>query len=134
MGQIRKIQIPRMLNFWSWKITSIRRLHCNIGSFDDDGDIVKVSCKPLGHPDGEAYPSEEIVQQFFKEVSVSAYWRHLGGKASALWTPTPSSSKETALLCRHSCPKIKTIKGEVSQSKVDVEGLVAVHCTHGLNR
>ena len=100
---------------------------------NDDGDIVKVSCKPLGHPDGEPYPSEEIVQQFFKEVSVSAYWRHLGGKSSALWTPTPSS-KETALLCRHSCPKIKTIKSEVSQSKVDVEGLVAVHCTHGLNR
>jgi len=44
----------------------------------------QVSCKPLGHPDGEPYPSEEIVQQFFKEV--------------------------------------------------DVEGLVAVHCTHGLNR
>ena len=55
-------------------------------------------------------------------------------EASALLTPTPSSSKETALLCRHSCTKMKTIKGEVSQSKVDVEGLVAVHCTHGLNR
>ena len=68
MGQIRKIQIPRMLNFWSWKITSITRLYCNIGSFDDGGDIVKVSCKPLGHPDGEPYPSEEIVQQFFKDL------------------------------------------------------------------
>jgi len=44
----------------------------------------QVSCKPVGHADSEPYPSEEIVQQFFKEV--------------------------------------------------DVEGLVAVHCAHGLNR
>jgi len=44
----------------------------------------QVSCKPLGHLDSEPYPSEEIVQQFFKEV--------------------------------------------------DVGGLVAVHCAHGLNR
>lgn len=28
----------------------------------------QVSCKPLGHPDSEPYPSEEIIQQFFKEV------------------------------------------------------------------
>ena len=42
------------------------------GSSDDGyGDITvaQVSCKPLGHPDSEPYPSEEIVQQFFKEVS-----------------------------------------------------------------
>jgi len=44
----------------------------------------QVSCKPLGHADSEPYPSEEIVQQFFKQV--------------------------------------------------DAEGLVAVHCAHGLNR
>ena len=45
----------------------------------------EVMCKPVGHPwDSEPYPSEEVVDQFLKEV--------------------------------------------------DVEGLVAVHCTHGLNR
>ena len=44
----------------------------------------EVLCKPIGHPDSEPYPSEEVVEQFLKEV--------------------------------------------------DVEGLVAVHCAHGLNR
>ena len=45
----------------------------------------EVLCKPVGHPwDSEPYPSDEVVEQFLKEV--------------------------------------------------DVEGLVAVHCTHGLNR
>ena len=44
----------------------------------------EVMCKPIGHPDSEPYPSEEVVEQFLKEV--------------------------------------------------DVEGLVAVHCAHGLNR
>ena len=44
----------------------------------------EVLCKPVGHPDSEPYPSEEVVEQFLKEV--------------------------------------------------DVEGLVAVHCAHGLNR
>jgi len=44
----------------------------------------QVFCKPLGRPFCEPHPSEEIVQQFFKEV--------------------------------------------------DVEGLVAVHCAHGVSR
>ena len=44
----------------------------------------EVLCKPVGHPDSEPYPSEEVVEKFLKEV--------------------------------------------------DVEGLVAVHCAHGLNR
>ena len=38
------------------------------GGIGRSNDIVKVSCKPLGHHDSEPYPSEEIVRQFFKEV------------------------------------------------------------------
>ena len=54
------------------------------GSNNYHGDILKVSCKPVGHADSEPYPSEEIVQQFFKEVSEL---REAKEKALVRWTP-----------------------------------------------
>ena len=62
-----------------------------MASPNDYGDILKVSCKPLGHADSEPYPSEEIVQQFFKEVRAKV--REAKKKALNRWTPSPLPSR-----------------------------------------
>ena len=73
----------------------------------------------MGHADSEPFPSEETVHQFFKEVG------------------TPQKCCKMTLF-NISClsktmKKVLIFTLELFQVEVD-DGLVAVHCSHGLHR
>ena len=82
----------------------------------------------MGHADSEPFPTEETVHQFFKEVFLNIQKKNVG---------TPQNSCKMALI-NISCLS-KTIKKAFNYFppilKVEVDdGLVAVHCSHGLHR
>ena len=82
----------------------------------------------MGHADSEPFPSKETVNQFFKEVFLNIQKRNVG---------TPQNICKMALFnisCLSKAMK-KAFNHFPPILKVEVDdGLVAVHCSHGLHR
>ena len=84
----------------------------------------------MGHADSEPFPSEETVHQFFEEVFLDIQKRNVGTpqkccKMTFIKYILPVKDDEKGI----------DVKFGIICLQVDVDdGLVAVHCSHGLHR
>jgi len=92
----------------------------------------QVHCRPMVHTDSEPFPSEETVHQFFKEVFLNIQKRTVGTPQKCckmtlfdISCLSKTMKKVLVLFWNHFPPILKV--------EVD-NGLVAVHCSHGLHR
>ena len=93
---------------------------------------IQVHCRPMVHTDSEPFPSEETVHQFFKEVFLNIQKRTVGTPQKCckmtlfdISCLSKTMKKVLVLFWNHFPPILKV--------EVD-NGLVAVHCSHGLHR
>ena len=95
--------------------------------------FLQVHCSPLGHADSQPYPSEEIVHQFFKEVFLKTKNTENVDKLSEGLGKTIFDMLIVKVVTKQHWCLIRMWLPRTPKVEVD-NGLVAVHCAHGLNR